>query len=283
MILKRLLERRRVKKNSKAKAKASVLSKQKPKKKGKPKKALIIKLIAALTLVSIAGFLNKETSSLQSDLIHIQYIDETSRLLPQEKKALTKKIKHFIRHNHTTTLRDLAARISLYHKTNLIQIVRPEKNTLLLKIQKRAPFMTIELKNRHYLSNRGHIYSKINKAHKNLVNLKGIESSKVSIIPGGLYQLEEKTHKIIKEAIDLKMALDAQNIAIKDITFDKYRGLRVTTKKDLVVVFGRAPFGPRIKRLRKTLTRLKAKDVEASYIELDYVGKAFIKEKVRNF
>ena len=85
---------------------------------------------------------------------------------------------------------------------------------------------------------------------------------------------------LVREAIDLEDATRNRNQTPISIAFNSFRGFTVVlSNTGIEVLFGRFPFGERPTRLVSILDKLKAKGMSASRIELDFDGKAFVKEK----
>ena len=76
------------------------------------------------------------------------------------------------------------------------------------------------------------------------------------------------------------MGVRDSNHKIKSIEFKRFRGFFVVLQtSETEVALGRSPFSGKLVRLHEILKRLEKTSSTAARIELDYQGKAFIKEK----
>ena len=86
--------------------------------------------------------------------------------------------------------------------------------------------------------------------------------------------------RAIEDVLELIEALKADATEYSHINFIKHRGFSITLKGDSTEVFlGNAPYNVKITRMHSIILDLRKKGSQAQRIELDYDGKAFIKEK----
>lgn len=95
----------------------------------------------------------------------------------------------------------------------------------------------------------------------------------------GCLALAQEESQLLREASTLSQSLSALGIIPQSLDFIPYRGFIALLPQGIEVFFGRAPFAERPERLEKILKQQAAKGTALSRIELDFAGKAFIKEK----
>jgi hypothetical protein len=83
----------------------------------------------------------------------------------------------------------------------------------------------------------------------------------------------------VRDALDVWRLVEENNIPVKQLNFQKFRGYALTLQDDTEIVIGLKPFAYKLKKLNDILTGLARDGIVASRIELDYEGKAFIKER----
>jgi hypothetical protein len=88
---------------------------------------------------------------------------------------------------------------------------------------------------------------------------------------------EERRH--LFDALEVWQRSNESGVEIRQINFQKFRGFAVSLADGTEVVLGLKPFDYKLKKLRGILDGLKRDGVAAARIELDYEGKAFIKER----
>jgi hypothetical protein len=81
------------------------------------------------------------------------------------------------------------------------------------------------------------------------------------------------------QAVDLGARAAEQGIEVKRVHYQKFRGYSIFSPDNSEIVVGLGPFDYKVKKLRGILEGLKRDGIVASRIELDYEGKAFIKER----
>ncbi len=116
--------------------------------------------------------------------------------------------------------------------------------------------------------------------HSQLPYIKGIEiANELIYLDDNSMRISEKNLRLIQEALLLIELGISYNINYKTILFDPYRGFAAMLRgKRIRVEMGRSPFENRYKKLEKILAALEKKKVHTARIELDFPGKAFIKE-----
>ena len=236
------------------------------------KKSITIAVALGFSTISFfLTFWSKEPRL--SDSIKVQFIEERSQKISEKnKRAITEAI-HKKMAGSSIDLLKITQIIKRKLELDSVRVVMPYPDHLVLNLIQRKPFLGIKLKSFHWVSHSGHIYGSIKKPKDlKLPFLKGIPRRSKKFT-------RESQSLLIKEAVTLVKNLQEQSYQIHLVEYLPYRGFKVKTIDDIDIFMGRKPFRSRIKRLRKITTRMSAKGVRVSRIELDYNGKAFIKER----
>lgn len=130
----------------------------------------------------------------------------------------------------------------------------------------------------HYLSARGKIYAIAEQ--QDYPQLLGILTDGYLLDSEGLVIVDQQEQQIIIQAIELFTTARAEGLPLQKLFFENHRGFRVKiTGSETEIFLGNAPFAAKLDKLREILVSLQARNRQATRIELDYVDKAFIKEK----
>ncbi|MBP9706898.1 MAG: hypothetical protein KBD78_04590 [Oligoflexales bacterium] len=198
-------------------------------------------------------------------------------------------IKKFLKKNMSDgthqELTNLANLIYQNSEFDAVRVYKVAENRLELRLSRRQAFMLIEADAWRLLTENGTIYgrastSSVEEGH--FVRLNGIFKNPRSLVrnsSNNFLDVDPEDRGRIMNAIELYKNLTKRNIMIEDIIFDHYRGFSIRLKEPQTeVVLGFGEFDHKLVRMEKIMARL-AKDAKyASKIELDFEGKAFIKE-----
>ena len=181
-------------------------------------------------------------------------------------------------------LESLARAILVMHRARSVALVRLAPDRISVRMEFHEPRYRVQADKTRLVSREGAIYgAPMTEKDMNLPFLNGIihkGEEPASFHEDGRLVVTVETAELVKEAVKLIEALSEHNVTPSGVTFTPYRGFSVNlSDSELEVSFGRAPFGERPARLVAILDKLKAKGTLASRIELDFDGKAFIKEK----
>ena len=96
----------------------------------------------------------------------------------------------------------------------------------------------------------------------------------------GLYVLDRQEQQNVQQALVLLHEAMQNGFICERIVYEQYRGWQVKIADvTAVIFFGTAPFAAKLQKLRNILATLRAKNTQASRIELDYEDKAFVQQK----
>ncbi|MBF0440461.1 MAG: hypothetical protein HQK54_01015 [Oligoflexales bacterium] len=159
-----------------------------------------------------------------------------------------------------------------------------DKNKIVVTISLRTPIMLVETDKIRYLTKSGAIYGEAEKPEtENLPVLSGIFSQRETpfqFLPDNSLELREDEKTLVSEAIQLLNISRNKGFDLIKIGYIIYRGFSMILEENQTeIIIGRSPFSTSIDRLGHILIKLKEKGSIAARIELDYNGKAFIKEK----
>ena len=169
-----------------------------------------------------------------------------------------------------------------------VKVIRPLADTIILSAELRRPALLASVGGKtRFLTLDGTVYGDANDASGNQTG------AHPSVLVGGILNQspgasidssqrvvtsnEEKRHLL--EAVDIWQRAIEAGVDVSSINFQKFRGFSILLADQTEIVIGIKPFDYKLKKLRGILDGLKRDGVVASRIELDYEGKAFIKEK----
>lgn len=159
-----------------------------------------------------------------------------------------------------------------------VEVVRPNPSKILVGFERREPSLRIERGIQKLVDNAGFIYGSCctlpaQEAESKLPLLVGVPAPQAD---GGITGREEQG--LLREALTLKEGLESRGIRAATIRYQSHRGFfAVMEPEGIEVAMGQAPFDDKLGRLIEVLQRIDRTKV--SRIELDYHGKAFIKER----
>ena len=95
-----------------------------------------------------------------------------------------------------------------------------------------------------------------------------------------LYMLSDAEQTNVQQALELSQMAMQIGFICEKIIYEQYRGWQAKIEDVAALVFfGPAPFGSKLQKLRDILASLRAKNMQAARIELDYEDKAFVQQK----
>jgi hypothetical protein len=271
------------------KSQTKVLSGQKPKKKRRIRLKLKPSFLAITLGISVAlsamyfvtlranwTWLNGEQKTSQPP-IHFEIKADVS---PEQKQ----KILRILKHSYKLSRQELTKRV--YKIQNLlaakaISLIQTKPNHYSILMDFHSPKFAVKLHTTRLVNPNGRVYGKIQQGQQDLLPiLRGIDiKTKPEILPDQTLHLEPNVQNTIDEALLLINQSLSYNITYKDIEFDPYRGFRGHLGNlRISVEFGRRPFDKKLHRLRKILNDLIKQGRRSARIELDYQGKAFVRE-----
>ncbi|MCX6124839.1 MAG: hypothetical protein NTV34_08840 [Proteobacteria bacterium] len=170
-----------------------------------------------------------------------------------------------------------------------ITIVRPLYQTVVISASLRKPVLLVAVGAKmRLLSSEGAVYGD---AGDDFVPT---GPSKPKIVLTGIFDNRslpfhfDRSEKLITTAVERDLLLDAIALSaqltkppfeLKSISHQGFRGFAVVLSDNTEIFLGASPFEYKLEKLLNILGKLKSQGSSASRIELDYDGKAFVKEK----
>jgi hypothetical protein len=278
------------------------LRNQKPKKKNPSKHPVLKKILwlAPILVISAAcsffifkhaaNLLNawQTSASIASDqkpwLITFNF--ENSSSSPQLVKEASQIIHRNIKTGNYENLLEISKLIQKKLQAEQVSIVHTRDHQLTLSLEERKPLLRISADQHRLVSSSEQVYGVINgktESFETLPLLKGVFESRArdfAMKEDQTLDLEETEQGIIHDALTLNKEAEASGFKIEEIEYVKYRGFLLRTKGDNIeITIGMPPFKQRLKQLSEILNNLKKSGTQVVRIELDYNGKAFIKQK----
>lgn len=230
--------------------------------------------------LAIAKLHSKATRSIP---IHFSVEPIGSSTLSAADKEAVDGIIHNMALESTLDLAQLSESIQHLGLFSTVTSFRQTNDSVVIRLARRTPFVLINTDVLRLLTEDGIVYGVASQEQiASLPKVYGLFAERKQFIFASDHSLplgESETEKI-KEAILLYQTTKDQGIPLSTLEFQKFRGFfAVLAEGGTTVTFGRAPFEAKIQRLKTILTQLKAKSILSERIELDYEGKAFVKEK----
>lgn len=186
-------------------------------------------------------------------------------------------------------LDELSRSIESIGSLEKLHVIRPQYATIVISAGIREPVLFVQAGSKiRYLTAEGTVYGdSANPASNPSGNAPSVLLSGVFEARAGNLQLDRTARLIttadeqavLINAVTLWRLCSAQNLALRSITYQKFRGFDAKLEDGSEVVLGAAPFEYKIDKLVGIFTKLRKQGVAASRVELDYDGKAFIKER----
>ncbi len=164
-----------------------------------------------------------------------------------------------------------------------VHVLKTAYNAVVVSFERRRPVLSVEVAGvRRFVSEDGVVYG-VASNQSPLPQILGIFPNRYKNFEYRRDQslvMNESERTAIKEAIDLYLLGQKSELAMQSVKYEEYRGfLIVLSQEDTEVFIGRAPFEEKMRRLQTILQNLTKKGTKAARIELDYTGKAFVREK----
>lgn len=271
-----------------------MLSSQKPKKRSslrrvwsKAKPLLALLVLAAIIILSLhvrkAAFQTVDTLS-NALRLNWQVVVTGDGVSPSTSEAIEKwSLRHF--NGLLPDFETAALQIRQHFGLESVQLFREGFHKVRVKVIPRIAVMRLQTKAGRLLSKDFYAFGKSTPEAEHLPLLQGsIFHTIGSEDEGGDWtaeRLKDKQLRGAQYALELLSLLEEKNIKPTIFSWDEYRGMSVTMAKDQVeVLFGVPPYREKVSRLEQLLNeRDKASKPLPQRVEMDFEGKAFIKER----
>jgi hypothetical protein len=164
-----------------------------------------------------------------------------------------------------------------------VHVVKLAPNAVAIQVRQRQPVLCIEADRLRLISSTEEVYGQVDTpAACPGPTVAGLfEPGQHPLMRNDLtLALGDNERSLVHEALELVRVGRDKGFVFSRLEVKKYRGFSVTLAgKDLEIALGRAPFAAKLEKLQGILDKLAQKNEQAVRIELDYQGKAFIKQK----
>jgi hypothetical protein len=210
--------------------------------------------------------------------------EEGIGLNPVEENRIREIVKGTVLASGEMELEQIAKNLHRGTDFERIHVFKSEPQQFIVSLRKRTPVLAIMADRLRFLTKDGVIYGEVHDNQTPLSMLNGVFSSRASdsfeFGEDGALVTTTAEKVALLEAVELNALANQKNLGVAQIDFQEYRGFILHLTIDSIeVAIGRSPFATRLKRLDSTMNQLKKNGILYSRIELDYDGKAFIKEK----
>lgn len=240
--------------------------------------AAVILVVAGIIMLPgyIATKIQSGFKSLVSSRVHrVEFLGEGGSLAEFDRETLQARLSESA--DAGKSLDELAQIAGSLAPLSKVEVIRASPDKIVIGFERRAPALRIDRGVIRLVDSAGFVYGSCcvlpaQDAEAQLPLLTGVLATDQS----GLSNKEE--HGLIREALGLNEGLAGKGLKAASLRYQNHRGFfAIMEPGDIEVSIGRAPFDDKLKRLAEVLERVDRQKV--SRIELDYHGKAFIKER----
>lgn len=219
----------------------------------------------------------------------IEIVNHSGAHLPEDvKREIYKIAAKSLRTGSPQELRSLAKSVESSGMLEAVRVIRPVTDAVILTAELRKPSLLIEVGTKtRFLTADGTIFGDANDSAaqsnhpKPTVRVTGVFDQRPNPSLDQSQRVittsDERRH--LEDALEIWGLVRNGEVEIKSISFQKFRGYALILNDDTEIVIGLQPFAYKLKKLQNILDGLRRDGIAASRIELDYEGKAFIKER----
>ncbi|MBC7530350.1 MAG: hypothetical protein H7318_02165 [Oligoflexus sp.] len=164
-----------------------------------------------------------------------------------------------------------------------IQLIQTAPDRIAIATETFTPKLVADLDKMRFVTDDGIVFGGMTTAKAgNLPVLHGLyKSSPFTKSENDTFVLSAANQRIVDEALLAIQEASRYNIQYRSLTFDEFRGLSAEMlEPNYRIILGFHPFDAKYLKLEKIIESLKDRGLSSATIELDYKGKAFVKETV---
>lgn len=215
-------------------------------------------------------------------VVHLQKIDGNPKISEDLLLRMPQTIKGMI--NESGSLDAASAKLQKDFEIKQVRFVQTDNHTVYVSLSFREPRFRISADQIRLLSTEGHVYGHpTTSQERSLPLISGIfmdNDIPIRLHEDGSLALSNQQKIALQDVLHLANLAAQNNVKYDEMNYVAYRGVTLLDRQTgIEVSLGKPPFEKKISRLEKILLKLKQKGTMAERIELDYDGKAFIKEK----
>lgn len=268
----------------------SLLRYQKPKKKKSSqasltkKKLFLYGLLIALCVSGAAAFwwLGAQKTEPLAYAPTFNFSGSLLRNMDSQKIAELQKISAEAYKNSRGRLSSVSESIQKSLNASEVTAFKTSFGRVHIQVEPRIPLFKIKADKVRYVSTRGALYGVAEKNDASVPFVKGIleNTRRLKFQKDKSAKLTEKEQLRIEKLLTLHRATKDLSLTVSEYKYIPFRGFQmVIGAQEIQVLIGEAPFERNLSKLVELLEEVKASDKKISLIEMDYNGKAFIKEK----
>lgn len=215
-------------------------------------------------------------------VVHLQKIDGNPKISEDLLLRMPQTVKTMIA--ETGSLAAASAKLQKEFEVKLVRFVQTDNHTVYVSLFFREPRFRISADQIRLLSTEGDVYGQpTTPQERSLPLISGIfmdNDIPIRLHGDGSLALSNQQKIAIQDVLHLAKLAEENKVIYDEMNYVAFRGVTLLDRQTGVEVsLGKPPFEKKISRLEKILLKLKQKGTMAERIELDYDGKAFIKEK----
>ena len=170
-----------------------------------------------------------------------------------------------------------------------ISIIRPQRGLLMIRAGLRKPLLLVSVGDHlRYLTIDGTVFGDANDGrplpgqNRPTVTLSGLfEERGTNFVfdASSRLMVSAAERALLVQAIALYESVSRDQLSLTGISYQRFRGFTLKTTDNSEIVLGNTPFEHKLQKLKAIRDKLSSSGVTALRIELDYDGKAFVKER----
>ena len=184
---------------------------------------------------------------------------------------------------NAATLSQLTERLHQSLGLRSITLIRTGPQSLAIGSVAFSPALVVELDRRRFVTDDGIIFGDASAGEEfSIPSLRGLEHhSELIKSKNGTFSTSNSNQRIIADTLLAIQEGSKYNIKYRKLIYDDFRGISGELEgSNYRVTLGFSPFANKYMKLEKIIISLKERGLSSATIELDYKGKAFVKESV---